>query len=152
MTHVRFRSTRKAFIKYETEFFSELFQDAINSNLGGIVLRTDTPSSKVIYRSPKAAAEAAFQFACQGVEIFYAVNPVPWSGRFKWELTHFFTFHARIQYGMVNKRKKLFYRTQDEVLAAVRNFPLSPSIEVIEDREVQCLWMLKEPLFHLFNL
>jgi len=92
---------RNSFINQASDFFTEIFEPAFNSQRGNIEIRVfpkEQAAQQYFFGSEREAAEKACRLLQQGFDVYFGVNPRIGNGGKKENVHYLSAFHAEIDY------------------------------------------------------
>lgn len=137
------------FINNAMNFFTVLFETALENEYGDIEIRTakTRPPRQYYLDSEEEAAKLSYELCNQGIDVYFGVNP-RMNKDGKKENVHWVTsFHAEIDYGSDGHGgKNSIHKTYDEALNKINSFRPEPTKVVHSGGGFHCYWVLRPPI------
>ena len=139
---------KQKFMDQAIEFFNCLFEAPLSQERGEIEIRVfpNGIAQQHFVKCEESAAEIAYTLCNQGIDVYFGVNPRVDRGGAKDNVHWVSSFHAEIDYGTLGHKKESPHETREGALAAIKAFPMEPSVIVHSGGGYHCYWVLLNPV------
>lgn len=137
------------FEKTAGRFLNTIFNAVLSKNFGDIEIRVfpkDSHPEQYFCSGVHDSTEIAYNLCNSGIDVYFGVNPR--TGKVgKKENVHYLTsFHTEIDYGVEGHKKIAKYKTYNEAIKVICDFPLQPTWINLSGGGLHCYWVLKDPV------
>jgi len=139
---------KQKFMDQAMEFFNCLFEAPLRQERGEIEIRVfpNGYAQQHFFKSEESAGEMAYILCNEGIDVYFGVNSRVGRGGAKENVHWLSAFHAEIDYGKLGHKKESTHETHKDALAAIRVFPMEPSVIVHSGGGYHCYWVLLNPV------
>ena len=139
---------KQKFMDQAMEFFNCLLDAPLSQERGEIEIRVfpNGIPQQYFVKSEESAADIAYALCNQGIDVYFGVNSRVDRGGAKENVKWLSAFHAEIDYGTLGHKKESLHEKREDALAAIKAFPMEPSVIVHSGGGFHCYWVLLNPI------